>query len=103
MLAHGGARCRSIGLKTVAVVNGENITEDDLNKAAAADLQNLELKRMQAEATYNRDKSDIMERSLNELMENKLLAAEATKRKVTTEQLLQTEVETKAPVPTPEV
>jgi predicted DsbA family dithiol-disulfide isomerase/Skp family chaperone for outer membrane proteins len=90
------------GSKTVAVVNGENITEDDLNKAAAADLQNLELKRMQAEANYNRDKSDIMERSLNELMETKLLAAEAAKRKVTPEQLLQTEVETKAPVPTPE-
>ena len=90
------------GSKTVAVVNGENITEDDLNKAAAPDLQNLEMKRMQAEATYNRDKSDIMERSLNELMENKLLAAEAAKRKVTAEQLLQTEVETKAAAPTPE-
>lgn len=90
------------GSKPVAVVNGENITEDDLNKAAAPDLQNLEMKRMQAEATYNRDKSDIMERSLNELMENKLLAAEAIKRKITPEQLLQTEVESKAEAPTPE-
>ena len=60
MLALALPAAAQSGSKTVAVVNGENITEDDLNKAAAADLQNLELKRMQAEATYNRDKSDIM-------------------------------------------
>src|SRR5436309_3043811 len=90
------------GSKTLATVNGEIITEADVNKAAASDLENLELKRMQAEATYNRDKSDILERNLNELMENKILAAEAAKRKVTPEELLQSEVETKAAVPTQE-
>ena len=90
------------GSKTIATVNGQNITEDEVNKAAAADLQNLEMKRLQTEATYNRDKSDILERSLNQLMEDKLLAAEAAKRKVTPEQLLQTEVETNVPVPTQE-
>jgi predicted DsbA family dithiol-disulfide isomerase len=90
------------GSKTLATVNGENITEAEVNQAAAADLDNLELKRLQAEATYNRDKSDILERNLNQLVENKLLAAEAAKRKVTPEQLIQTEVETKATVPTQE-
>ena len=88
------------GSKTLATVNGENITEDDVNNAAAADLENLELRRMQAEATYNRDKSDILERSLNELTENKLLAAEAVKRKVTPEELLHNEVETQVAPPT---
>jgi len=90
------------GSKTLATVNGQNITEADVNKAAAADLENLELKRMQAEATYNRDKSDILERNLNQLMEDKLLAAEAAKRKVTPEELLHNEVETQVTEPTQE-
>jgi predicted DsbA family dithiol-disulfide isomerase len=90
------------GTKTLAVVNGENITEDQLNKAAATDLENLDLKRMQAEATYTREKSEIMERALNRLMEDKLVAAEAAKRKVTPEQLLQNEVESKVEPPSDE-
>jgi predicted DsbA family dithiol-disulfide isomerase len=90
------------GTKSVAVVNGENITEDQLNKAAATDLENLDLKRVQAEATYTREKSEIMERALNRLMEDKLLTVEAAKRKVTPEQLLQSEVENKVVPPTDE-
>jgi predicted DsbA family dithiol-disulfide isomerase len=90
------------GSKTVAVVNGENITEDQVNKAAATDIENLDLKRLQAEATYSSQKSEIMERALNRLMEDKLLAAEAAKRKVSAEQLLQTEVESKVTPPTDE-
>jgi predicted DsbA family dithiol-disulfide isomerase/Skp family chaperone for outer membrane proteins len=90
------------GSKTLATVNGQNITEADVNKLAATDLENLEMKRLQAEATYNRDKSDVLERSLNQLVEDKLLAAEAAKRKVTPEELLQSEVNSKATPPAPE-
>jgi Skp family chaperone for outer membrane proteins len=88
------------GSKTIAVVNGENITEDQLNKAAASDLDNLELKKLQAEANHNRERSEILERKLEELMEEKLLAAEAAKRKIPAEQLLATEVDSKVIVPT---
>ena len=44
MLALAMSAAAQSGSKTVAVVNGQNITEDDLNKAAAVDLQNLEMK-----------------------------------------------------------
>ena len=102
MLALAVSAAAQSGSKTVAVVNGENITEDQLNKAAATDLENLDMKKMQAEATYNRDKSDIMERHLNQLTEDRLLAAEAAKRKVTPDQLLQTEIQSKVVPPTDE-
>lgn len=102
ILALATAAAAQSGSKPVAVVNGENITEEQLNKAAAGDLENLEMKRVQAEATYKRDRSDIIERTLNSLMEDKLLAAEAAKRKVSPEQLLQTEIESKVAPPTDE-
>ena len=88
------------GSKPVAVVNGENITEEQLNQAATEDLENLNMKRMQAEASYNREKSEIMERALNLLLEDKLVTAEAAKRKVTKEQLVQTEIDSKVTPPT---
>lgn len=88
------------GSKPVAVVNGENISEEQLNKAAAGDLESLEMKRMQAEATYTRDKSEIMERTLNSIMEEKLVTAEAAKRKVSKEELIQAEIENKVTPPT---
>lgn len=84
---------------TVAVINGQNITQEELNKAAAAGLQNLETKRLQNELSLARDKAEMLQKALDDIVEDKLLELEAAKNKVSIDQLLQTEVETKVETP----
>lgn len=84
----------------LGVVNGEVLTEEQVTKAAARDLENLELKRLQAEATNKRERHEILEKTLNGMIEDKLLAAEAAKRQITREALIQAETEKNVTVPT---
>lgn len=86
--------------KKWAVVNGETITEDQVRKAAANDIENLELKKKQALSGFQRDEQGIYERTLTNIVDNKLLDAEAKKRSLTVEDLLRTEVESKVTPPT---
>src|SRR5579862_7630988 len=74
-----------------AVVNGETITEDQVKKAAAEDLENLQLRKMQAEAGFQRDEHSIYERTLTNIVDDKLLAAEAKKRGISVEDMLRAE------------
>ena len=92
----------SLGLaqKRLAVVNGETVTEDQVKKAAADELENLQLKKMQAEIGFQRDEQSILERTLASIVDDKLIAAEAKKRGITTQALLTAEVDSKAPAPT---
>ena len=83
-----------------AVVNGETITADQVKKAAANDLENLELRKLQAESQFERDQHTIYERTLTRIIDNKLLDAEAKKRGVNVEDLLRSEVESKVTPPT---
>ena len=57
LAANAGAQS---GSKTLGVVNGEVITEEQVNKAAARELEGLELKRLQSEATQKRDAQEIL-------------------------------------------
>ena len=79
----------------VATFKGEPITEEDLQKAAAADLEKLELSRLQAEAGYKRNQHQILEADLSRLLEERVLDAEAAKRGISREDLLKTELEGK--------
>jgi protein-disulfide isomerase len=85
----------------VAVINGQNITQEELNKAAARDLQNLETKRLQNELALGRDKAEMLQNALDRIVEDKLLELEAAKNKVTIDQLLQTQVDSKVETPSP--
>ena len=86
--------------KKLAVVNGEAITDDQVKKAAADDIENLELKKAQAEAEFQRDQHEIYERTLTNIIDNKLLDVEAKKRGISVEDLLRAEVEKKVTPPT---
>ncbi len=90
------------GPKTAAVVNGEVITEEQVARAAAADLEKLESNRPQQEAAYARQKLQIMWRFLDSLVEDKVIAAEATSLKITKEEFLGIEIESNIPAPSPE-
>jgi protein-disulfide isomerase len=87
------------GSKPAAMVNGEVITEEQVAKAAAGDLQKLEARRPQAEATYPRERLQIMHKALDSIVEDKLLAAEAAKQKITKQELIQNEIESNIEIP----
>src|SRR5690349_14220036 len=83
-----------------AVVNGEPVTEEQVKKIAADDSKNLDLRNAQADANFKRDEQGIYERTLRNIVDNKLLDAEAKKRSISVEELLRAEVESKATPPT---
>ncbi len=84
----------------VAVVNGTAVTEDELLKASAGDLEKLELQRMQFKASLERSHHQILEWNLSRLIESKVLAAEAAKQGMTVEALLAKELAGKVQDPT---
>jgi protein-disulfide isomerase len=88
------------GSQRLAVVNGEIITEEQVTRAATHDLEELDVKRLQAEAKYKQDKHNILEKTLDGLIEDKLLGAEAAKRQISLEVLIETEIEKNVKSPT---
>src|SRR5437762_10630241 len=88
--------------KPVAVVNGETITDEQVQKEASSELQRLEQKKDQFLAGMERDKKKAVEDALNEIVTEKLLNAEAKKRGITIDELVKKEVEEKTPVPSEE-
>lgn len=88
--------------KQLAVVNGQAVTEQEVQDAAAGELETVELRRFQAEANYARDRHGALERALKRIVDDTLVGLEAAKRGVTKDQLLQTEVDERVPAPTDE-
>ncbi len=84
----------------VARFQGTVITQDELNKLSAADLEKLEMQRLQFEANWERNRRQVLEMNLSRLLEDKLLQAEAAKRGISKEQLLQKEVQGRVKDPT---
>jgi protein-disulfide isomerase len=83
--------------EVVAKFQDTVITNDELSKAAATELEKLELERMQFAAAWERSRHEVLETSLERLLEEKLLQAEASKRGITKDQLLESEAKGKEP------
>jgi protein-disulfide isomerase len=86
----------------VAVVNGQAITQEELDNAAAGDLRNLETKKLQNDASLELDKQEIMTRTLEQLVADRLIEAEAKKLNMSKEQLLDAEVNSNVETPSNE-
>src|SRR5262245_19048870 len=86
----------------VAVINGQVITQQELDKAAAAELKNLETRRLQNESSLAQDKQQILARTLEDLVADRLIEVEAAKEKKTKEQLLEAEVDSNVETPSKE-
>jgi protein-disulfide isomerase len=84
----------------VARFQGTVITEEELTKASTRDLEKLELDRIQFNASWERNKHQVLEMNLSRLLEEKLLQAEASKRGITANQLLDSELKDKYKEPT---
>ena len=77
--------------KTVAKVQGQAITADELQKAAGGDLARLQMERQQ-----------ILEAALSRLVTEKVLDLEASSRGITRAELLRQELDGKVTEPTPQ-
>ncbi len=88
------------GNAAVAQFQGTVITQDDLEKFAAKDLEDLELQRVQFNASWERNRREVLETSLERLLSEKLLTAEAARRGITEEALLDQELKGKVKDPT---
>src|SRR5215831_1569810 len=86
----------------VAVVNGETITQQQLETAAASDLKGIETRRLQNEAELQHDRQEILTKALDDLVADKLIEASAAKNKMTKEQLVQAEIESNVETPSAE-
>jgi predicted DsbA family dithiol-disulfide isomerase len=86
----------------VAVVNGQAVSQADLEKAALTELKGLEIKRLQNDANLAHEKQEILQKALEDLVADKLFDAEAAKEGKTKAQLLDAEVESNVSAPSTE-
>src|SRR6516165_10176770 len=99
MLAFAAFASAQSNANRVAVVNGQTVTQADLEKAAGNELQGLEIKRLQNEANLAQEKQEILQKALDELVADKLLEAEAAKEGKNKAQLLEAEVDSNIMTP----
>lgn len=78
--------------RVLARVNGVAVTEDEVRQAAASDLKQLRLTRLQYEAKHRQKVHDAVESNLDRLVGLKLLEQEAERRSLPVQELLRLEV-----------
>jgi len=86
----------------VATVNGENITQQQLQQAASTELSKLNANRPQPQSAYDKARLEILWKALDALVEDKLIAAQIARGSLTREQLLNAEIESNVETPSPE-
>ena len=86
----------------VAEVRGVAITQDDLQSAAAEELEALEIQSLQFQGQQEGERHRILENQLKAMLAEKLVALEATEQGLSTEELLEREVRSKFEEPTQE-
>ena len=86
--------------KIAGMVNGEAISEDQVLKAAAADLQRLAANR--PGDIVPRARLEILHRALDAIVEEKVIALEAARQQVSAQQIVQAEIESNVVVPSDE-
>ncbi len=98
-----GAQSAKAGKASIAgYFQGAPITMDDLNQAAAVDLERAEIQHLQNEAAYLRAKRLSLERALARIIADKVLSAEAASKGLTKQALLDKELAGKVKEPSME-
>lgn len=95
-----GSEKKADGNKRMASINGVAITEAQVRSEAAADLEALELQMLRAKAAYERKQYEVLKDSMQRILEEKLLEAEAAKQNISKEQLISREIRQKVIEPT---
>ncbi len=86
--------------KVLSSIQGMKVTDEEVNRAAAADLDKLQAQKLQFEANYERNLHQALENALQRVVEDKLVAAEAAKQGITSAELLAREVDKNVHEPT---
>lgn len=88
--------------RTLATVEGQAITEQQVLQAAAADLTKLDANKPQPQAAYNRARLAILWKALDSLIDDKLMTLEATKQQITKQRLIEVEIDSNVGTPSPQ-
>lgn len=88
--------------KTLATVEGQVITEQQVLQAAAADLTRLDANKPQPQAAYNRARLEILWKALDSIIEDKLITLEAAKNNMTKARLIEIEIDLNIQTPSPQ-
>jgi predicted DsbA family dithiol-disulfide isomerase len=88
--------------KTLATVEGQIITEQQVLQAAAADLTRLDANKPQPQAAYDRARLQILWKALDSIVEDKLITLEAAKNNMTKARLIEIEIDLNIQTPSPQ-
>jgi predicted DsbA family dithiol-disulfide isomerase len=97
-----GQNNKTGGARNLGSVDGVAITETQVHNNGAGELESLELQKLKTKAVFARNEQEILEKSLAQLIEERLLQREAEKRGITKEELLANEVKSGVKEPTDE-
>lgn len=90
--APGGQEQKKARGRHLASVDGVAITEAQVRKAGADDLESLELKRLKTQASFAQNEQEILETALEQVVEDRLLETEAAKQGISKEELVNREI-----------
>lgn len=88
------------GSTTLAIINGQELTETEVRTAAAAELEAIQAERLQFEASTKQKEHDALEQALNGIIADRVIQVEAGRRGVSPEELLAAEVDANVAEPT---
>jgi protein-disulfide isomerase len=88
--------------KTLATVEGQAITEQQVLQAAAADLTRLDANKPQPQSAYNRARLAVLWKALDSLIDDRLMTLQAAKNQMTKQRLIEVEIESNVETPSPQ-
>jgi protein-disulfide isomerase len=88
--------------KPLATIDGVAIMEAQARAEGTSELESLDLKIAKSRATFAMDEHQILNDAVERLIEEKLLQAEATRQKISMDELLAKEIKQKVQEPTKE-
>jgi len=102
LLFRGTMNAQQKGPQPVAIVNGQPILLEEVESAAAEDLEKLIVRKVQFDLEVKRDREAALETALETLMKDRVLAAEAASRRITAGDLIEIDVNSKVAPPSDE-
>src|SRR6185503_21369194 len=88
--------------KTLATVEGQAITEQQVLQAASADLTKLDANKPTPQSAYDRARLSALWKALDSLIEDKLITMEAERQKITKQRLIEVEIDSNVETPSPQ-
>jgi protein-disulfide isomerase len=102
LVAAGSLAIAQTASKTLATVEGQAITEQQVLQAAAADLTRLDANKPQPQPAYDRARLAVLWKALDSLIDDRLITLEAARQQITRQRLIEVEIESNVGTPSPQ-